>query len=475
MSKADSTKPTGPNLIKEYDDLKKILKSSDGREVYSHLIECFNALILHYPDDALDKFEEVSYLLKDEQRAQFAKQFLNFDNKKNFKTMTECQKEYVEKIAVLFPPKPEEGGDPDEAPEAPAAGKVSNFFSDCEILQWAGIGFGEDETYRLQASLTKLSIKSGSEKIRLWGKIYGTEKDYYIAEGFIPGTGEEDEDKPKGLEDRGTGVNDAVYWVTNDSLSEWTMLADASPALLKATRSTKIKFTGDLERDIITNPFFFGQEKHYLRAQIARISHSTSIMPGGLHKLTEDNPKEVEAIEFEEESKAYKPSTETQSALSNWVHAKKSILKNNRVSHLDPEGDEFGDKEPEEIAKIQDARDPPEPRLKPLTKDVSQSGEDSAWTIRLYGDQIATPGLKKQSNHYGVVVVRSTVWPGAMACWKSTKYLQIYIGDGLKNETKTYYPTFPPEIPSDPSDLPEVAEPNPKEAPPQEEEPAPES
>ena len=67
------------HLIQEYDDLKKILKSSDGKEIYSHLIEWFNNLLLYYPDDVLDKFEEVSYLLKDEDKTKMRK-FLNFDN-----------------------------------------------------------------------------------------------------------------------------------------------------------------------------------------------------------------------------------------------------------------------------------------------------------------------------------------------------------------------------------------------------------
>jgi len=35
-------------------------------------------------------------------------------------------------------------------------------------------------------------------------------------------------------------------------------------------------------------------EKHYLRAQIARISHSTTIIPKGLYKTVEDSEKEIE-------------------------------------------------------------------------------------------------------------------------------------------------------------------------------------
>jgi hypothetical protein len=44
-------------------------------------------------------------------------------------------------------------------------------------------------------------------------------------------------------------------------------------------------FTGDLNRAIYTNPYFFGKEKHYLRAQIARISHSTTLCPKGQYRM----------------------------------------------------------------------------------------------------------------------------------------------------------------------------------------------
>lgn len=302
--------------------------------------------------------------------------------------------------------------------------------------------------------------------------MYGTKADYYIAEGYVAAAVDdgEGEEKPKGFEDRGTGTNQFVYWVTNNALDEWAMLPDITPEYLEASRAIKVKLTGDLERPIISNPFFYGNEKHFLRAQIARITHSTTIMPKGLHKLNEENPKEIDAIEFEDEAKAYVPSTESQSKLENWVHSNKSILKNNRVSHMEPDPEEFGDKEPEEIQKILDKRDPPEPRLKQLTLDKSVSGEDQAWTIRLMGDQTTTPAIKGKSNHFGVVVVKSTIWSGAITCWKQNKQIQIYVGDGLKSEAVSYYPVYPPDIPEDPEDLTENPEPTPLEAPPQMEE-----
>jgi len=53
--------------------------------------------------------------------------------------------------------------------------------------------------------------------MRFWGKIKGTERDYYIAEGKLEaaegeGGGED------GQEPRGTGCNEYVYWVCNNLL-----------------------------------------------------------------------------------------------------------------------------------------------------------------------------------------------------------------------------------------------------------------
>jgi len=80
-------------------------------------------------------------------------------------------------------------------------------------------------------------------------------------------------------------VNQFAYWVTDNSLNEWKILPDLQPGDIRAARSIKVLLTGNLERDIITNPFFFGKEKHYLRAQIARIFHGTTVVANGMNKL----------------------------------------------------------------------------------------------------------------------------------------------------------------------------------------------
>lgn len=72
--------------------------------------------------------------------------------------------------------------------------------------------------------------------MRLWGKIRGTECDYYIAEGKLDAVeGEEGGGGGAQADDaeaRGSGVNIFVYWVTNCALGGaqmWTQLPDLNP------------------------------------------------------------------------------------------------------------------------------------------------------------------------------------------------------------------------------------------------------
>ena len=139
--------------------------------------------------------------------------------------------------------------------------------ADSRIYQWAGIGFGDNETLLLAKSLKQLSASAQASHVKLWGKIQGTTRDYYVAEGFTEaGQGAEGEEKPAGFEARGTGVNKLVYWASNSPLEGWTQLPDLAPTDIQAAREVKVFFTGDLERKIITNPFFFKREKNFLRA-----------------------------------------------------------------------------------------------------------------------------------------------------------------------------------------------------------------
>jgi len=71
--------------------------------------------------------------------------------------------------------------------------------------------------------------ESGAGSIRFFGKINGTEKDYFVAEGSLDAGEEDGGDKPSGFDARGTGVNKYVYWVTDNLLEKWTKLPDIAP------------------------------------------------------------------------------------------------------------------------------------------------------------------------------------------------------------------------------------------------------
>jgi hypothetical protein len=53
------------------------------------------------------------------------------------------------------------------------------------LFEWAGLSFGDDETYRLSKSLRRLALLSGASRLRFWGKIYGNQKDYLVVEGVL--------------------------------------------------------------------------------------------------------------------------------------------------------------------------------------------------------------------------------------------------------------------------------------------------
>jgi hypothetical protein len=132
-----------------------------------------------------------------------------------------------------------------------------------QIYQWAGVGFGE-QTYRLQKSIKQLAAAKQAKSVRFFGKVFGTERDYYIVEAEVEGGEEEPvEELEEGKvapeqEPKGQGVNKYTYFVTHDSLSAWIKLPDLTVDQLKAARMIKVMFTGDLERKIYTNPCFFG-------------------------------------------------------------------------------------------------------------------------------------------------------------------------------------------------------------------------
>ena len=111
--------------------------------------------------------------------------------------------------------------------------------------------------------MIRLGIGKNVKSIRFWGKILGSKRDYYVAEGVVDG-GEEQEVNSS-WEARGTGVNKSTYWVCTDLLGVWSELPLISPQHVQIARRIKYIFTGDLEKKVVSNPDFGGSEKHLLK------------------------------------------------------------------------------------------------------------------------------------------------------------------------------------------------------------------
>jgi len=357
------------------------------------------------------------------------------------------------------------------APEALAY--IPDLQQEANWLKWAGLGFNEEETFKLQMSLKvgtrqKLMQTSGAKELRLWGKVSGSQRDYYVAEGQADApevTGGEEAEPPADFEAHGSGINTNSYWVADSPMGPWTMLPDVSPKQLNIARQICKLFTGDLEAPVVSNPHFPGKEKELLRCQIARITYGTNLIPTGLYKLNEDDPTQLDA---EEEPKI--ATNRDLTKLEHWVHYQPGVLLCGRLTHMEPEQPEGVEEEidPEVLKARQLAADPLIPRLKPASQDLPVPGFKTAWVCRWVGDTQAYQQntQKKEVKEYAYNVLKSLWWPGAVIVHRDGKWLSCYVGDGLKAKLQPVYPVNPPVLQPELPDLTEQPEPTPLHAPP---------
>lgn len=159
--------------------------------------------------------------------------------------------------------------------------------------------------------------------------------------------GAEEGELPPDVEPKGQkGINKFNYFVATDLTGDWVELPIVNPDQLRTSRKIKYMFTGDLNRDVISNPNFNGKEMHLLKCQIVRISCSTTIVPAGLYQTNADDPREIEPPEEEKKF----PDFNTLAKLDNWVHYTENILNEGRIVHMKPETIEDGQDE-EQIMK----------------------------------------------------------------------------------------------------------------------------
>jgi len=166
--------------LRKEKDLGEHVKS----DLYSHLTEVFTRIMQHHPYDGFDKFEEISQLVKNTNMKvrdpKFDYELMN--NGAN--TLTNQQAiDYIEKTKKLLKEHAEVGALDRGLLTKNQSYIMPNISEEAAMFEWAGISFGDDTVYMLQKSLKRLAVMSGASPIKFFGKIFGTQKDYWIAKG----------------------------------------------------------------------------------------------------------------------------------------------------------------------------------------------------------------------------------------------------------------------------------------------------
>jgi hypothetical protein len=130
--------------LREIKDIGHPIKA----DLYTHLIEVFNRIMLHHPDDAYNKLEEISGLVKQTNFKIKDPSDEHEINKKagvikNEQMIKEIQmaKNLLDEIADMV-----EGSDISMV-KTEVTCVISDFINDSEMLEQAGIGFGESGNF----------------------------------------------------------------------------------------------------------------------------------------------------------------------------------------------------------------------------------------------------------------------------------------------------------------------------------------
>lgn len=308
---------------------------------------------------------------------------------------------------------------------------MTDFVEEAELLSWAGVGFGDLESYRVTCSLSNLATvekENGMTKLRFWGKVLGTDADYYVAEAQREGGGDGDaEDADPDIEPSGQGANQYCYYVTTDLSGSWQRLPDIAPRQILAARMVKRLLSGNPKAKVITHPYFDGKEEVLLRAQIARISADTILCIKGFLRKEEE-----EDAPIEENAEFVSPLPSELLQKQAWTHMLPHVLFNGRTTYK-----ELPDTEDQVLlAKMQEERDadPVREVLRTLDKD------NLSWVIKQAGDAAlfrnpSDPSGRARSNE--VTYVRSLVWPGAVCAARDGRFVNLYVGYALPSGSRT--------------------------------------
>ena len=419
--------------------------NEQGVSVYSHLTDVLATMLDEnvQPADALDAFESISKSVK---AKAFTAASATAPPAPTSAPDADATSAWQQGASELL--KPARGEDEEIDEEAGEIGDrdVGNLPMQMELMAWAGVGISAEDAYRVHLSIIKLANGTGLSSARFFGKILGTGADYYVVEAKLDDDGEgpdEPADPPEvPAEERGTGCNACVYFVTNDPAAPWVQLPDVTPAQLSAAASIRKYVTGDLAAPVRAYPVFPGAEKEYVRALIARVTHATILCPADKFKLEGDDGETKTVVEVDREDEEAPPPLPPAAMVkhASWVKYYMGILKIGRTTNLDREMEEDDDGNEVPVGPE------PEPELQALAPI-----EPAEWSVTMVPRLGGAP----------VAVARSLRWAGAYAACitKEEVFVNMYFGYGHDALDGPFMPAPPPPIMQDPDDLTEEDDP----------------
>ncbi|XP_019523825.1 PREDICTED: radial spoke head protein 4 homolog A isoform X1 [Hipposideros armiger] len=456
--------------------------SKSGLNLYDHLSNMLTKILDERPENAVDIIENIS---QDVKIAHFSKKLDTLQNENEMLPTYEI----AEMQKALFLQGNLEGAD-QELEDEIAENSLPNVMESAFYFDQSGVGLGTDETYRIFLALKQLTDTHPIQRCRFWGKIFGLEMNYIVAEvEFREGEDEEeveeedvteerdngdsegeegDEDElprpsykaPQAIpkEESRAGANKYVYFVCNEPGRPWVKLPPVTPAQIVIARKIKKFFTGQLDSPIVSYPPFPGNESNYLRAQIARISAGTHVSPLGFYQFVEEEGEEEEEVEGGRDNFEENPDFEglqvidLVESLSNWVHHVQHILPQGRCNWYNPiqksEEEEEEEEEKEEKEEPDYIEEVGPPLLTPISEDL-EIQNTPPWTTRLSSNVVP---------QYAIAVLRSNLWPGAYAFCNGKKFENLYIGWGHKYSPDSYTPPVPPPVCQEYPSGPEITE-----------------
>jgi radial spoke head protein 4A len=408
--------------VTTFEQAKAYLQKKYGNSsVYDHLTELLLKLVVEKPEDSVAMFEHLSSVVKQSSFPGSASGKTS-DGSVDKKALSEAQLEWTSQSEALFKgaPEPAEGVEP-----AP----VQDFTDQSNYLEWAGVGLGREESFRVHMALKHLAAAKPVRNLRFWGKLLGTAGDYIVAEGEMDAEDEEEDaldSMGNTIEKTGEGANKFAYFVCSYPGAPWTQLPNVTPDQIVIARQIRRFFTGSLDAAVGGHPPFPGREAGYLRAVIALITSATVVSPAGVFATGEEEEDALNIVRNEEEFDA--PDL---TQMGSWVHHVLPLNKLGRCTPNPPKLDEEG----EPIAD-DDAPDAPEP-LKSIEEDGDE--ENPVWGLRV----CPVSGQGEEPDENALVVAKSASWPGAVSVGFGKQFVNAYVGYGLPYASAAYEPAVP--------------------------------